>query len=297
MSIKTKAGQIWTDSVAYVALLVGTGLSIAGNVANVVQTRGAAVDTLDIVLAVAFPALVVLMVEVFVSSRWRGLPWPMQVLRWAGTISISVVAMRVSWTHLHELMIKRDATADVATFGPLAIDFLAIMATALILAGRGRTQPAPVDETVSREVAIETAHEILARRQGLVDRLAASTAPLLPTVATQEEADESAAIVANPAAYMSVADEAASYLDRLAAEVDSTTTAAYPVSPAPTNSVKPESVPDEAQALLFAWATADPAERPTSKDRNEILGGLFGKNPRTIRRWAASLDPSAQTWI
>jgi hypothetical protein len=132
----TALGKLWTDAVAYVALILGAGLSIAGNVADTYRSRGTATDLLDIVMAVAWPALVVLMVEIFVSPRWVGLSWPMQLLRWLGTLSIGGMAMRVSWVHLNDLMASRGQKADVAILGPLAIDCLAIMATALILAGR-----------------------------------------------------------------------------------------------------------------------------------------------------------------
>ncbi len=88
--------RIWTDSVAYVALAIGAGLSIAGNVADTYRVRGQATDTLDIVMAVAWPALVLLMVEIFVSTRWIGLSAWMQALRWLGCLSIGVMAMRVN---------------------------------------------------------------------------------------------------------------------------------------------------------------------------------------------------------
>ena len=94
MSAKTLIGKIWTDSVAYVALFAGAGLSIAGNVADTLRVRGDAMDGLDVTMAVVYPALVVLMVEVFVSSRWIGLSWPMQVLRWAGTLTDPAVRAR-----------------------------------------------------------------------------------------------------------------------------------------------------------------------------------------------------------
>lgn len=134
--------QLWTNAIAYLALMLGAGLSIAGNVADTYRTRTTAVDTLDIVMAVAWPVLVVLMVEMFVSPRWVGLPWPMQVLRWLGTIAIGGMAMRVSWVHLNDLMASRGQKQDVSILGPLAIDLLAIMATALILAGRRTVQVA-----------------------------------------------------------------------------------------------------------------------------------------------------------
>lgn len=159
--------RLWTDAVAYVALLVGSGLSIAGNVADTFRTRGAAVDTLDIVMAVAWPALVVLMVEIFVSRRWDGLKWPMQILRWTGTLAIGGMAMRVSWVHLNDLMASRGQEQDVAAIGPLAIDALAIMATALILAGRKKVAtPAPVD----------TPPSLAMQDQATVDSMAAEVA-------------------------------------------------------------------------------------------------------------------------
>ncbi len=136
--------RIWTAGVAYLALVIGAGLSIAGNVADTFRTRQDAVDTLDIVFAVSWPALVVLMVEMFVSRRWTGQGWPMQVLRWTGCLSIGAMAMRVSWVHLNDLMLSRGQANDVAVLGPLAIDALAIMATALILSGRGQVK-APAD--------------------------------------------------------------------------------------------------------------------------------------------------------
>jgi hypothetical protein len=139
--------RIWTAAVAYIALAIGAGLSIAGNVADTFRTRGANVDTLDIVMAVSWPALVVLMVEMFVSARWTGQGKAMQVLRWAGCLSIGAMAMRVSWVHLNDLMSSRGQAADVATLGPLAIDALAIMATALILSGRGQLAK-PVDMAI-----------------------------------------------------------------------------------------------------------------------------------------------------
>jgi len=261
----SKIGQLWTDSVAYVALLVGAGLSIAGNVANVVRVRGHNLDNLDIVLAVAFPALVVLMVEVFVSARWRGLPTPMQWLRWAGCLSIGVMAMRVSWVHLNELMVSRDQTTDVAIIGPLAIDALAIMATALILAGRGQARPAVTEPTIE---------------------------PTIPAVASREEPNW-LYVGSRSLEEAGVAEEASSYLARLSGELDSQTTPAHPVSPAPmTNAVKPESVPDTATDLILAWHAADAVERPTATQVNEALAAWFDVSPRTGRRWVSALKGS-----
>jgi hypothetical protein len=128
--------NLWTNAVAYIALLAGAGLSMAGNVADVYRTRGGLTDQLDIVIAVAMPGLVILAVHMFVSPRWDGLNWPMQAMRWAGCLAIGGMAMVVSWFHLHDLLVARDQP-DVATIlEPLALDMMAIMATALLLAGR-----------------------------------------------------------------------------------------------------------------------------------------------------------------
>jgi hypothetical protein len=275
-STKTaRIGQLWTDSVAYVALLTGAGLSIAGNVANVLRTRGAATDMLDIVLAVAFPALVVLMVEVFVSSRWRGLTWPMQILRWLGCLSIGAVAMRVSWVHLNELMSNRGQTADVATLGPLAIDFLAIMATALILAGRGqvRVQPVQVDTSaVQAPVQVDSA----------VDRWPAAW----PASAVQDVLPEDEA--------SGIADEASVWLALQDRVLDSTTTPAHPITTVSlSNQVKPESVPADAADLIRAWIDADPSERPAAGVADRLVAAALSRDARTARRWRTAVVASA----
>lgn len=165
----TTIGKLWTAGIAYVALAVGAGLSIMYNILDTMQVRGAAFDWADLVTAIAAPGMVVLMVEVFVSRWWIGTPWYVQALRWAGVLGIGGVAMRASWTHGHDWMASRGQTEDVAMAWPLAIDLLAIMATALILTGRIRGHVAMATFTPlakdadgqlvatgqSREVAIE----------------------------------------------------------------------------------------------------------------------------------------------
>lgn len=151
-------GKLWTAGIAYVALAVGAGLSIMYNVVDTMSVRGPALDVYDVITAVAAPAIVVLMVEMFVSRIWVGHRWHIQILRWLATLVIGGVAMRTSWTHGHDFMADRGQTADVSTSWPLAIDLLAVMATALILAGRrvrGQTDtgtPA-VTDTVSDVLA------------------------------------------------------------------------------------------------------------------------------------------------
>lgn len=133
----TTIGKLWTGAVAYVSLLVGAGLSVAGNLADTYRTRGADIDNLDKIMAAAWPILVILAIEMFVSPRWS--PRPMfQVWRWVGCLAVGGMAMVVSWTHLHDLMSARGQLVVVAVLGPLAIDGMAIMATGLILSTRVR---------------------------------------------------------------------------------------------------------------------------------------------------------------
>lgn len=134
----TKIGKLWTGAVAYVSLLVGAGLSVAGNLADTYRTRGADVDNLDRVMAAGWPLLVLLAIEMFVSPRWSTSRM-FQVWRWLGCLAVGGMAMVVSWTHLHDLMSSRGQLYVVSVLGPLAIDGMAIMATGLILSTRVRT--------------------------------------------------------------------------------------------------------------------------------------------------------------
>lgn len=289
----TKIGKLWTDSVAYVALLTGAGLSIAGNVANVVRTRGLDTDTLDIVLAVAFPALVVLMVEVFVSSRWRGLSWPMQTLRWAGCLSIGAVAMRVSWVHLNELMTNRGQTADVATLGPLAIDFLAIMATALILAGRGQVK---VLDSPNGWVSTPLANALDTFASGedldaLVDKWVNA-----PLAANQQVA----AAMSVPAPAMDSESDLFARLEREFAAPDPI----VPVSPGPaaptarTTSGRRARLSQDDSAEAWHLAAQGRANGLSAGEISELLAGHYGVSSRTIRRqgwWVPTMAGKLET--
>jgi hypothetical protein len=141
--------RLWTGAVAYISLLVGAGLSMAGNLADTYRTRGHDVDGLDKILAVSWPALVILAIEMFVSPRWNK-STIFQVWRWTGCLAIGSMAMLASWTHLHDLLASRGQLDTVAILGPLAIDGMAIMATGLILSTRVQdTADGQVDKIAS----------------------------------------------------------------------------------------------------------------------------------------------------
>lgn len=253
MTIKTLS-HLWASSVAYVMLLVGAGLSVAGNVADTFRTRGGGTDQMDIILAAAWPVLVLLAIEGFVSQRWSQRPG-FQALRWIGCSGVGLCAILVSWVHLHDLLLSRGQLPLVALAGPLAIDGMAIMATGLILSTR--TTAAVLDVALAFQYA----------------------RPIGPMPA------------ALPVPAPTVADEARSWLDSLEDAVqDPTSTPALPVpvSGAPalarSNEVKLESIPPTAQVLLSTWEQAG-EDRPTLIDAYAMIAADQGRSTRTVRRW------------
>lgn len=265
----SKLSTAWTGAVAYVSLLTGSGLSVAGNVADTFRTRGEATDGLDIILAGAWPILVILTIEMFVSRRWapsRGF----QALRWFGCLAIGNLAMLVSWLHLHDLMASRGQLPLVAMAGPLAIDGMAIMATGLILSTRGRTvQAAPV------QVA------------GVP--MAKPGQPWIP------ESVWAKAVHPVPLTREDLDDASVDMWTRLESEMASEVApmSAVPVSPASSsNVVRAESVPADAQDYLAAWtlARASGQDVPRPGEVDALLAGEFDVQPRTIRRWRTAVS-------
>lgn len=270
----SKLGNLRTDATAYLALISGAGLSIAGNVADTYRTLGQDTNVLDIVMAVGWPALVVLMVHMFVSTRWVGLSWPMQAMRWLGTLAIGGIAMRVSWVHLNDLMASRGQKPDVAAFGPLAIDLLAIMATALLLAGR---------RTVS--TVGDTGHD--ARPDGAAVWTRGMDA--LPDMSTYEQSAMPTAQWADPGNVPPLdtnwTSEEIDLFARLGAELDSTTTPAAPVVTAQLPVRRRQAVRgvvNEEEAIELAEVGRHHGLK--AGDIAELLAGYYGVSTRTIRR-------------
>lgn len=255
--------KAWTYGVAYLSLAVGSGVSIAGNIADtyrVAETAGRAVDTLDIVISAFWPAAVLLAIEMFVSHLWpRSVP--MQTVRWLGSLGIGFVAMYVSWHHLADLLSSRGQDSVVSWLGPLAIDGLAIMATGLILSSRGHKLD---------EVATET-----------LDMPATDQPVQVDTLATQPMAPE---WTAADQAMLDAWDRDMDAAEKLGASLDVT-----PTSPAPwlgrSNEVKPESVPATARDLFAAYDGTPRADRPTKTDMYALVGASHGVSARSARRW------------
>ena len=264
-----KLSKIWSASIAYVMLLVGGGLSVAGNIADVYRTRGQHVDGLDIILAGSWPVLVILTIEGFVSRRWSPRVG-FQVLRWVGCLGVGYTAMQSSWVHLHDLMATRGQIAPVAIGGPLAIDGMAIMATGLLLSTRGAlaTVATPPTLATTEDVDSEWMDDVATEHRERSSR---------PGDRTMDEER----ILAEWASDLDEADFAS-----LATQPERPVSA--PPALARSNEVKPESVPATARDLFTAWRLADVSARPTQADMCALVGAEHGVSARTARRWLAA---------
>jgi len=278
----TKLGKFWTGAVAYVSLGVGAGLSMAGNLADTYRTRGDAVDMLDKVMAVGWPALVILAIEMFVTPRWSSKTM-FQVWRWFGCLTVGGMAMVVSWTHLHDLMASRGQLAIVTILGPLAIDGMAIMATGLILSTRGHVANG---QSVANRV--DNVLDTLATGE----RFVATDAATLPgvdalwpeDVATMMDKD-AATLWPDPVATQPLSLRG----QLLATEVATFLATDAPVSPAPAGTRRNSGANAEGIALYRAW---DP-QVISLEDVDTLIAAHFGASKRTLRRWRTIARGSA----
>ena len=270
----TKIGKLWTGAVAYVSLLVGAGLSVAGNLADTYRTRGDAVDTLDKVMAAGWPILVLLAIEMFVSPRWSSARM-FQAWRWLGCLAVGGMAMVVSWTHLHDLMHSRGQLTAVSFLGPLAIDGMAIMATGLILSTRVRghvTRPAMTPDEAQMRLNSLTAPDTDPVRLDLsagVDTDISVTRPDGELDAWAQGYEDALSTVGKQ-----LADEAQAHLSTLSAPL-----------PRRTRTASGTSVPQEFADMAAAW---DPSALSRA-DMVQLSATHFGVSTRTARRWLATV--------
>jgi hypothetical protein len=281
----TKPGKLWTGAVAYVSLLVGAGLSVAGNLADTYRTRGADIDNLDKVMAAGWPILVLLAIEMFVSPRWS--PERMfQTWRWIGCLAVGGMAMVVSWTHLHDLMSARNQLPVVSILGPLAIDGMAIMATGLILSTRVRGHA--VMATPSPVMTPGHYHADINATAADMDTMADILATDIPNghgrwadLVTPDAATDMRLME-----WVDGADRAATDIgETLAAEAEAHLSAVMSADTLPkrTRSQDGTSWPREFADMVTAW---DPGQ-VTRADMVKLSAAHFGVSARTVRRWLA----------
>jgi hypothetical protein len=237
------------------------------------------------------------------------------LLRWLGTLSIGGMAMRVSWVHLNDLMASRGQKADVAILGPLAIDCLAIMATALILAGRrgqrggegGNARwvnPGQVATKLAREElahgqdsghglgqalantgGVATGHEDFLATQEFISGMLARAAETPGHVFGQPDDGQDLA-----KAYATVGDEASDYLASLAnhPELDTTSTPPAPLPQRTSTERTRAGKYDKAAALAAIRSMLDGGAEGAQIDA--AVSEAFGVSTRTARRLRAEVS-------
>lgn len=274
----TGLGKFWTGAVAYVSLLVGAGLSVAGNLADTYRIRGQATDAVDIVLAVGPPLATLLVAELFVSEWPR--TWSVQSVRYVAMAVVGTLATVVSWLHINELLIARGQLPLVAILWPMAIDGLAIMAMAKILVMRGHVASSHVATATRHELASLAEAVASGQTGGQFVATAEDVATSQAALATSKDIDWDAEMAKwEQGVDMAIRDlgqDVASEAEQYVAKV---TGHPLPKRPIPVS----QGVPAEAAELLRAW---NPLALP-SIEVDELLAAYFGKSARTARRWRA----------
>ncbi len=166
---------------AYVTMFGMLALSLAGNVAHVVQLDPSP-SVLSVIRAMVWPIGVWLGVELFVRVPWEAIITH-RLVRWVGLLLVAFIAALVSYRHLRGLMIADNEEAIVYNLGPIAIDGLMLMATLALLL----TRPKLIDdETPPSDYHGNEA--LMARIAELEQEVRASALPDLtqPVPASQE---------------------------------------------------------------------------------------------------------------
>jgi len=310
MSKIQKASKVWTGAVAYVSLLVGAGLSIAGNLADTVRLRTSALDEVDIALAIGAPLASLLVAEMFVSAWPR--TWSIQSIRWVATLAVGALAMIVSWAHIHALLVARGQEPVVAILWPLAIDGLAIMAMAKILVTRGHGQLAKPEPVAKERVTVDTIlankdaatlakwnEEVLAtdgqdqRVATQVDNMVAmaNLPDLASPVSGQDGQDMETLRFGQKAMPPWVAEldewQKGGHADPVATQPlppDYAATLAKDVDEWPAEAAK---VPADVREWLLAWDPAASDLKPAEVDL--LIGTMKGRSTRVARRWRSAI--------
>jgi hypothetical protein len=122
------SGRVRRQSpVAWLAFLIGSGASVAANVAHARPELGPRL------VASFAPLALVLAVELAVRVPWRP-GWRWSLGRWGGTGLVAVVTAVVSYRHQTGLLIGYGEDAVSAAILPLSVDGLMLVAAAALLA-------------------------------------------------------------------------------------------------------------------------------------------------------------------
>jgi hypothetical protein len=175
---------------AYAGVLLGGAVSVAANVAHSFvppagvppgwhPMRGAVLS------AVFWPVSLFVALEILSRTTWpAGILW--RAIRLGGLLPVAVVAAVVSYRHLSGLIRYYGEDGLTATFGPLAVDGLMIVASAALLA----SSVSPPTDVVSLVDEGTTPPADVARDAVAVDRPAASSPSVEATTGTAAPAED-----------------------------------------------------------------------------------------------------------
>jgi hypothetical protein len=264
-------------TVATLTLLGGIAASLSGNL-QAINLDNHQPGIGAYISAIVWPMTLLAVVEVLIHTPWLR-TWRDGLTKAAAVGLVGAMAAYISYFHLAHTLSAYGYDVASRYAGPLAIDAAMVMATlAMNRVGHARRALATAQAPAVQEGMLQ------ARAQAVAERDQAAL-DMDNSLATWTVAEDSG-----------VADEAQHYLDRLANDLDTTTTPAVPVraTRVSSNEVRPDSVPVDAQAYLSIWASATQEGRdtPSPGQVDTLLAAEFGVQPRTVRRWRTATATS-----
>jgi hypothetical protein len=259
-------------TVATLTLLGGIAASLSGNL-QAINLDNHQPGIGAYISAIVWPMTLLAVVEVLIHTPWLR-TWRDGLTKAAAVGLVGAMAAYISYFHLAHTLSAYGYDVASRYAGPLAIDAAMVMATlALNRVGHARRALATVQAVQAEPV----------QTPGFPDKAAMAEAEPVQEMATEDWDNP----VLDIRPVESVADEAQHYLDRVARDLDPSTTPATPVQAVrfSSNEVRPDSVPADAQAYLGAWMLTDASDRPSPGQVDTLLASEFGVQPRTVRRW------------
>lgn len=237
--------------VATLVLSIGVLASIAGNL-QAINLDNESPGIGAYISAVFWPLALFVIIELLLHTPWLD-NWRDRLTKVAAVLLVAGVGAWVSYWHLANVLSSYGYDVASRYAGPLAIDAAMVLATlALNRVGQARRM-ASVSNVQADVLPMDTLAEDI--RAG-VDR-------------AQTELGQE------------LAEETEHYLQRLAGQLDATTTPAVPVIAGPTELPRRAKV-DVDEALQFARIGR--TNGLSAGDIAELLGGWYGTSSRTIRR-------------
>ena len=276
-------------AVATLTLLGGIAASLAGNL-QAINLDNHQPGIGAYVSAIVWPLTLLAVVEVLIHTPWMR-NWRDRLTKAVGVGLVGAMAAYISYFHLAHTLSAYGYDVVSRYAGPLAIDAAMVMATlALNRVGHARRavdsdqEGTTLDTTSATTLA--TVQELDSQTRMATELLDEMNGPPAYTFPAMDIRPERT----------TVADEAQHYLDRLAADLDVSTTPAAPIqiTRAVATRINPASVPADAAKQISAWLTADFQARPRAGQVDEAIAAQFDVSPRTARGWR---DALASAWV